>query len=123
MPNSLVKRKGRGLATNVGCPRNLGMRICACLAGIDQHALHTSTASKPGSLAKPYSRWSLQSSRALTFLSRDCLKGSTFCHRGQHCQADVCTVWLQPSCSLSSGAMCSMPHELDNDTEICLLAC
>jgi hypothetical protein len=39
MPNSLVKRKGRGSATDVGCPRNLGMRVCAWLAGIDQHAL------------------------------------------------------------------------------------
>jgi hypothetical protein len=46
-------RKERGLATDVGCPRNLGMRVCAWLTGIDQHALHTSTARKLGLLAKP----------------------------------------------------------------------
>jgi hypothetical protein len=46
----------------------------------------------------------------LTFLSLDWLNDITFCHRGQHCRADVCTVWLQPSCSEHSGAECWVPH-------------
>jgi hypothetical protein len=54
MPNSLVKRKGRGLTTDVGCPQNLGMCVCAWLTGIDQRALYNYTASKLRLLAQPY---------------------------------------------------------------------
>jgi hypothetical protein len=92
------------------------MRVCAWLTGIDQHALHTSTASKLRLLAKPHLEWSLQSPGALTFLSLDWLKDSSFCYQGQHCRADVCKVWLQSSCSERSGAKCSMPRELHIDT-------
>jgi hypothetical protein len=43
-------------------------------------------------------------------------KSSLPLHKGQHCQVDVCKVWLQPSCSERSDAKCSMPHELHYDT-------
>jgi hypothetical protein len=45
------------------------------------------------------------------------LGGTSLCslHRGQHCRADVCMDWLQPSCSERSGAKCSIPHELHTD--------
>jgi hypothetical protein len=112
MPNSLVKRKERDLATDVGCPRNLGMRVCAWLTGIDQHALHTSTASKLGSLAKPYLRWSLQSPEALTFLS---LEG--FCWKNQY---GFHTMVDRQPCMSCDTSRCDAVGCIDKSTCLCI---